>query len=89
MKPADLGLPAAVTWAQLWHAVGPFMAPVPGARDSLRDLWLLGAPLPDNRPGLPPRRVLLVGRFQAWWHEWYGRASAPRDRRELGEWRRR
>ena len=85
MIPRDLGLPAVVTWRQLWHAVGPFVAHIPGAEDSLYDLWLLGAPAPDGRK--PERRVLLAGRFEQWWDEMADRAGAPRDRRELKEWR--
>lgn len=83
MKPSDLGLPLMVTWRQLWYVVGPFVSHIPGARDSLYDLWLMGAPAPDGRE--PLRRVLLGRQFSRWWDEIADRAGAPRDAQELKE----
>lgn len=82
MKPRDLGLPLVVTWRQLWYVVGPFVTHLPGAEDSLRDLWRDSAPV----PGRQYSRVLLPKRFAAWWSEWSGRANAPRDAKELRLW---
>ena len=82
MMPRDLGLPLGVTWRQLWYIVGPFVTHLPGAEDSLRDLWLSGAPLPGEKE----RRLLLPRRFAQWWAEWSGRANAPRDAQELRLW---
>lgn len=33
----------------------------------LRDLWRMGAPIPQSGPGAIEKRVLLPSQFRAWW----------------------
>lgn len=57
-----------VTFEDLERKLGPLLDRRT-ARHDLHDLWKMGAPDPQSRPGKPERRVLLPTQFQAWWQE--------------------
>ena len=77
---SDLGQPKLVTYPELLRKLEPYTRGWPWATDSIRDLWLLGAPMPmDKCPGDTPckaypncnhiRRVLIPEHFAKWWEE--------------------
>jgi len=72
--------PRLVSYPQLMAKLMPLLGGWKWAEDALRDLWLLGAPVPQDRcPGNVPckayprcnhiRRVLLPTQFKQWWDE--------------------
>jgi len=72
--------PRLVSYPQLVIRLFPLLKGWSWAQDALRDLWLLGAPVPqDHCPGNVPckayprcnhiRRVLLPAQFKKWWDE--------------------
>jgi hypothetical protein len=76
----DLGGPRLVTYPELFRKLSVYTHGWPWAEDSIRDLWLLGSPVPqDECPGGKPcksypicnhiRRVLIPEQFAKWWKE--------------------
>ncbi len=76
----DFGQPRMVTYPELYAKLEVYTRGWPWAEDAIRDLWLLGAPMPmDKCPGNTPckaypscnhlRRVLIPEMFAKWWKE--------------------
>lgn len=76
----DLGQPRLVTYPELLEKLKVYTRGWSWGEDSIRDLWLLGAPMPmDICPGNTPcksypicnhiRRVLIPEHFAEWWRE--------------------
>ena len=72
--------PRLVSYPELVAKLMPKLLGWKWAQDALRDLWLLGAPVPQDRcPGNKPckayprcnhiRRVLYPQQFEKWWDE--------------------
>lgn len=74
--------PRLVTFAELQRALLPHCADWPWAVDAIRDLWLLGAPIPTG-PRTPEIRILLPGQFAKWWSEVQARMSLPQTAAEI------
>ena len=68
MTPSGQIPPRIVSFAQLRAALLPIVSGYGWAEDALRDLWLLGAPIPQPQ-GQAERRILLPQKFLAWWAE--------------------
>ena len=68
MTPPGQIPPRIVSFDQLRAVLLPVVSGYSWAEDSMRDLWLLGAPLPQP-PGEPERRILLPQKFLTWWAE--------------------
>ena len=85
---AQLDKPRVVTWRDLNTAVGAYLD-TRGAEHDLHDLWKMGAPIPQQDPDAPEKRVLLPAQFAAWWRNvarhhnmndqftWYGGKVKP------------
>lgn len=75
-----------VKYAELYRALYPYVADYKWGRDSIYDLWLKGAPVPQDKcPGgkacsaYPKckhiRRVLLPNHLEDWWADVSNRIS--------------
>ena len=80
--PGDMEAPKVVTFAELRAKLMPVLNSwgVWGveAELELHDLWKLGAPAPDSKPGMTDdqiKRVLIHTQFNKWWHEAMARAG--------------
>lgn len=73
-----------VTWRELYNSLHPYVAGWSWGEDALWDLWIKGAPAPQDRcppkiyggkpcPEYPKcshiRRILLPNYFAKWWKE--------------------
>lgn len=58
--------PRVVTFADLQRSLSRFLH-TKSAKADLYDLWRMGAPIPQNNPRAPEKRVLLPGQFAQWW----------------------
>jgi hypothetical protein len=76
----EFGQPKLVTYPELRRKLEVYTRGWPWAEDAIRDLWLMGAPMPmDKCPGNTPckaypscdhiRRVLIPEAFAKWWAE--------------------
>lgn len=75
----DLGQPRLVTYPELRRKLEVYTRGWPWAEDAIRDLWLMGAPMPMDKCGEKPckaypncdhiRRVLIPEHFAKWWAE--------------------
>ena len=86
----DQLIPRVVSWDDLTRSLSPFLDKRSLITD-LYDLWLMGAPIPNNNPDAPEKRVLLPTQFQAWWinmskrhclnpdPEWYAGKVRPKE----------
>lgn len=61
--------PRLVTERELFRVLWPYIAEYPWARDALRDLWRMGAPVPNPAPDGSEQRVLLPRQFAKWWRD--------------------
>ena len=82
LTPGDLAAPRVVSMRDLVQVLGPKLLPYLGVRElilELHDLWMMGAPEPQNFGGVPeePRRVLIHTQFNKWWHEVCARHGIP------------
>lgn len=75
-----IGDPRLITYPELYRELEVYTRGWPWAKDAIRDLWLIGAPMPmDKCPGNTPckaypscnhiRRVLIPEQFAKWWKE--------------------
>ena len=69
--------PKIVTFPQLYAVLIPYCAGYAWAEDAIRDLWLLGAPVPRSNPSAPEARILLPSKFAAWWADVQQRMGFP------------
>ncbi len=65
--PRDLR-PKCVSYGELRRVLLPHCLGWGWAENAIRDLWLMGAPIPVG-PGEPERRILLPTQFRKWWAE--------------------
>lgn len=68
ITPGQVMQPRIVSFDDLQKALLPMCVGMPWAQSAIRDLWLLGAPVPQPE-GAPERRILLPGKFAQWWGE--------------------
>ena len=68
VKPRDLG-PRIVSFAELKAALTPLTFGYAWGEAAIRDLWLLGAPVPQADVDAPVRRVLLPTQFMKWFKD--------------------
>lgn len=61
--------PKIVTFDQLRATLLPIVTGYKWAEDTLRDLWLLGAPIPNPLDGQPEKRILLPTQFRTWFDD--------------------
>jgi len=69
LTPREVLQPRIVTFAELFKALFPLTGGWPWAVDAIRDLWLLGAPVPSLSPTNVEMRILLPQQFQKWFAE--------------------
>jgi len=70
VTPGDMTKPRIVTFNQLRNKLAPYLSVSPReATLELHDLWSMGAPTPDSRPGVEERRILFPNQFSKWWKE--------------------
>lgn len=71
ITPDDLG-PRIFTYNELRARLWPYIGAWPWAQKELHDLWMMGAPIPNQ--GVPAhefeeQRILLPSQFRRWWEE--------------------
>ena len=59
--------PRVVSFEELQAVLLPHVASYKWGRETIRDLWLLGAPVPQQSLQATEKRVLLPGQFSKWW----------------------
>lgn len=74
--------PRLVTFAELQRTLLPICFGWPWAEDAIRDLWLLGAPVPTG-PNRPEIRILLPGQFAKWLGEVQARMGLTQTAAEV------
>jgi hypothetical protein len=76
----NLPEPRMVTYQELYNKLFPYVQGYKWGQDTIRDLWLKGAPVPqDSCPGGKPcdkfpdcehiRRILYPNQFEMWWND--------------------
>lgn len=76
--------PRIVTFDDLQATLLPIIQEYPWAMDTLRDLWLMGAPDPSPRPiNSPEKRILNPGQFANWWADVVERMGLPLTPNEI------
>lgn len=67
--------PLQVTYAELVTILGPLTLGYAWGEDTIRDLWLLGAPLPQE----PARRIVFPNKLMEWLDDVLTRQGRPLD----------
>jgi len=83
-----------VTYPQLYATLAPIVGHYPWGLSTIRDLWLQGAPVPQDRcPGNKPckayprcdhiRRAIGLEQFQKWFAEVHQRAKSEASAQDV------
>lgn len=67
--------PLQVTYPELRTRLAPITAGYAWGENTIRDLWLLGAPLPQD----PNRRIVFPGQLAKWLEDVLARQGRPLD----------
>lgn len=69
ITPGEVLQPKIVTFDELFKVLFPLTNNWSWAVDSIRDLWLLGAPVPSFGINQPEMRILFPSQFKKWYQE--------------------
>ncbi|MCA9366871.1 hypothetical protein KC887_01235 [Candidatus Kaiserbacteria bacterium] len=79
-KPALYGLPPLiVTFEQLVFILQPLTMGYAWGENAIRDLWLLGAPIPTSNPLAPTKRIVFPGKLAEWLADVLEKKGQPLD----------
>lgn len=70
--------PLQVTYAQIVAILGPLTLGYSWGENTIRDLWLMGAPTPDSTP-TNERRIVFPGQLAKWLEDVLTRQGRPLD----------
>lgn len=70
--------PLQVTYAQIVAILLPLTAGYAWGENTIRDLWLIGAPTPDSTP-THERRIVFPGQLAKWLEDVLDRQGRPLD----------
>lgn len=77
--PTTMTQPRIVTLQELKDKLIPIAGGDKWGLDTITDLWLKGAPIPNVSPNQPVQRILLPRQFEAWFNDVQSRRGLEPD----------